>query len=120
MPENLPDILTGITRKDLFEKFRLQLRKDFESCALQGSFCDELQQNYEMIKQVILTEIEKTGRIAGGRLQELLYRIDISEMQIKNAYIKSPELKMEEVIADLIIKRELQKIVFKEFYGKHE
>jgi hypothetical protein len=46
----------------------------------------------------------------------LLYRIDVSELQIKKLSREKPENEMNEIMAELIIKRELQKVVIKEHY----
>ena len=54
----------------------------------------------------------------GNSLKNLLYRIDITELQIKNAALKNPELHLQFLLAELIIKRILQKVVLKELYSK--
>lgn len=114
--EELPDISTGISKPGLFEKFKLQLQKDFENCGLEGTFAVDLIADYDLILNAVHLEVEKINKSSSGKLNELLYRIDISEAQIKKAFNLNPDSSLNEIIADLIIKRELQKIVIKEHY----
>lgn len=120
MMEKLPDNNLGISTPDLFEKFKIQLQKDFEICGCNGVFCTHLIADLNAITLTLITEIEKISKSSGSKLSELLYRIDINELQIKNESRKFPQKKLNEVIAALIIKRELQKIVYKEYFKKNE
>lgn len=114
--EELPDIITGISKPDLFQKFKLQLQKDFENCSLNAEFVSALIPDFDFILNVVNSEIEKINKSSSGKLNELLYRIDISELQIKKALGVKKEAGLNEVIAELIIKRELQKIIIKEHF----
>jgi hypothetical protein len=114
--EELPDISSGISRPDLFEKFKLQLKKDFEGSGLNGDFADALEPRFENILNSVIHEIEKINARAVSKLTGLLYRIDVSELQIRKLSQIKPQSDMNELIAELIIKRELQKIVIKEHY----
>lgn len=115
----VPDIITGITRPDLFTAFKTQLKKDFENCGLQCDFADALVADYEMIFSIVSKEINTILK-SGGKLNELLYRIDINEAQIKKLSKERSNSDLNDVLAELIIKRELQKVVIKEYYKKNE
>jgi hypothetical protein len=112
--DELPDINSGISKPELFEKFKLQLQKDMEYCGLNGKFVSELIPEYQFIVNVLHSELEKITKIS-GKLNELLYRIDISESQIKKASASSSN-SFNEIVAELIVKRELQKIIIKEHF----
>lgn len=114
--EELPDINTGISKPGLFNKFKIQLKKDFENCGLDGAFTDSLIPDFNLILDRVNAEVEKINKATSGKLNELLYRIDISEAQIKKAFNLNPDTTLNTVIAELIIKRELQKIVIKEHF----
>jgi hypothetical protein len=116
MMEELPDINSGLLRPDLFAKFREQLKKDFVGSGLNGDFAMTLEQDYDLIFKKVIDEIDKAGRTAHSKLTGLLYRIDVSELQIKKLSREKPENEMNEIMAELIIKRELQKVVIKEHY----
>lgn len=120
MSESLPDINIGLTKPDLFEKFKVQLKKDFDNCALESGFCNELTSNYHELLRILELQLDIIGKKFSGKLNELLYRIDISEHQIKKLSRLNTEKTLNEVMAELIIKRELQKVVYKEFFKKHE
>ena len=109
--DDLPDIITGISKPDLFEKFKMQLQKDFEGAGLNGDFAGTLSPDYNALLEVIKFEVEKINRSAISKLTGLLYRIDISELQIKKLSKEKPRSSMDEIISELILKRELQKII---------
>lgn len=114
--DELPDINTGISKPDLFEKFKMQLQKDFEFCGLDGKFAVDLTPDFDLILKVVHLEVEKINKASSGKLNELLYRIDISEAQIKKAFNLKQDSELNEIIAELIVKRELQKIIIKEHF----
>jgi hypothetical protein len=114
--DELPDIITGISKPDLFQKFKAQLQKDFEFCSLDGKFATELTPDFDLILKLVHLEVEKISKASSGKINELLYRIDISEAQIKKAFNLKPGSGLNEIISELIVKRELQKIVIKEHY----
>lgn len=112
--DELQDINSGISKPELFEKFKLQLQKDFEYCGLNGKFAADLIPDYRLVVNSLDSELEKIVKMS-GKLSELLYRIDISEMQIKKASASSSN-SFNGVVAELIVKRELQKIIIKEHF----
>lgn len=120
MDEILPDISQGISKPGLFEKFKLQLQKDIEICGCNGEFCTRLKADFNEIANTLKLEIEKINSTSGIKLSELLYRIDVSETQIKDKSKRFPKKHINEIISELIIKRELQKIVYKEYFKKDE
>lgn len=106
----------NISQEYLLMKFLEQLRKDFDACAV-GTFFEELKApvNFTEIVCAVsnaLSVIEKQG-FSG--YQQLLYRIDVSEKQI--AHISVMENK-NNAIAELIIKRILQKVILKIQFSK--
>lgn len=114
--DELPDIITGISKPDLFGKFKIQLQKDFEGAGLNGDFANGLTQDYNAVLVEIQIEVEKINKLAVSKLTGLLYRIDISELQIKKMSEERTKSSMNEIISELILKRELQKIVIKEHF----
>jgi hypothetical protein len=59
-----------------------------------------------------LTRVDKNGHLQG-----LLYRVDISEKQIKEASEKQTLQRFEEVLSDLVIRRILQKIILRKKFS---
>ena len=114
--DNLPDIITSISKPDLFEAFKIQLKKDFDNCGLNSDFMTKLIPDYNFILDLLSKEVSLIIKTSNDKLMELLYRIDISEMQIKKLGIQKPESTFNQIVAELIIKRELQKVVIKQMF----
>ena len=53
------------------------------------------------------------------RIINLLYRIDLSEEKVQNE-MKNTKLTFSELLAELIVKRELQKVIIKNYYSNPE
>ena len=102
--------------KERFEKFKQQTLKDFELAGamthlpnLDTSDLAELQNSFYLSVLKLSNE---------NALKNLLYRIDITELQINKAKQKEPQLPLQQIIAQLMIKRILQKVILKELYSK--
>lgn len=111
------DVNDHLIRENLFDLFKIQLKKDFDSCSLSTDFIDNLPSQFELLKNALLLELKpllKTNSI----LSNLLYRIDISELQITNYQLKNSSINFEEVLAELIIKRILQKVILKKKFSQ--
>ncbi len=114
---DLPDINHSLQQEDLFLVFKNQLHKDFESCGLSTDFITQLPRLFLDLRQSIETEIKHIAKTSNSALYNLLYRIDISEVQIKNYLATNPALSYECALAELMIKRILQKVIFKKRFS---
>jgi hypothetical protein len=111
------DLNTYLFKQDLFELFKFQLTKDFESAGLDVNFTQNLPRELELLKSTIQSQVQTVNKQQAHLLPILLYRIDISEVQIKTYSKKYPELSYEALLAELIIKRILQKVILKKTYS---
>ena len=112
----IPDVLHNLEKPDLFEKFKTQVYRDFELAGL-IDYLPIIESNHlEHLKKAFFSSIIKLE--ISNALKNLLYRIDVTELQIKQASHKNSEMPLQEVLAELMIKRILQKIVLKELYSK--
>jgi hypothetical protein len=116
MNEDL-EINNHLLKADLFAAFKTQLKKDFESSAVNADFVDALPSDFYLIRGSI---IHQTGGLFknGSLLSALLYRVDISELQLKRSQEKNKNLSFEEIVSELIIKRILQKVILKKTFSK--
>ncbi len=105
-----------LIQENLFELFKRQLKKDFDSCSLDTEFTNDLPVDLEPLKIAIRSQLKPL--LNNGQLSALLYRIDISELQIKNYETKNKNLSFEEILAELIIKRILQKVILKKRFSQ--
>ena len=109
----LPDIQNQISQPELYELFINQIKKDFENSAIDITFIDDFIQDYQFIHASITKKLKDILKSSTSKLNVLLYRIDISEGQIKILSQKKPQMSFEELLAELIMKRILQKVVIK-------
>ena len=109
-----------LNRKDLFDAFKLQLAKDFQQSNFEASFIEDLEPDYDHILEKIVLALQRSEKRADSDVLQLLYRIDISESQLKKYLNKDNNKNHWVTIAELIIKRVLQKVVTKRFYKKNE
>ena len=110
------DTITSLQKPDLFEKFKIQVYKDFELAGVLDYMPIIDSNNLTELKDKFNASILKLE--ITNALKILLYRIDITELQIKQASQKTPETSLQQVLAELMIKRILQKVVLKELYSK--
>jgi hypothetical protein len=118
--ENLQNINSQISTKDLFDAFKIQLAKDFEQSNFPADFVEALEPNYASIHEKIAFELQSNEKKTDLNLMQLLYRIDISEAQLKRYLSENKNENYFNILAELIIKRVLQKVVIKRMYKDNE
>jgi len=118
--QDLQDIRNQLSSKDLFDAFQMQLVKDFEQSNFPADFVKALEPDYISIHKKIAFELKRNESNSDFNLMHLLYRIDISEAQLKKYLNGNENETYFNVIAELIIKRVLQKVVIKQYYKNTE
>jgi hypothetical protein len=118
--QNSPDITNRLSSKDLFEAFKRQLAKDFDQSNFPSDFVNHLEPDYNRIHDKIAVELQRHEKKSDFNLMNLLYRVDIGEAQLKKYLNKNKDKSHSNVIAELIIKRVLQKVVIWQYYKKNE
>lgn len=116
----LTNLEDQFSSKDLFDAFKVQLARDFEQGNFRSDFVATLEPDFNSIRKKIEFELQGTEVNNGFRLMPLLYRIDISEAQLKKYLEVDPSKNYLEAISELIIKRVLQKVVIKRYYSSNE
>ena len=104
----------------MFDAFKRQLAKDFEQSNFPIDFVSKLEPDYARIHETILRELLSSQSKADFNVMQLLYRIDISEAQLKRYLNENKNESYFNVIAELIIKRVLQKVVIRQHYKNKE
>ena len=103
-----------LEKPEWFDRFKTQVRKDFELAGVLQHLPFLETHSLEELKQSFYQSVLKLEM--GNSLKNLLYRIDLTELQIKQASLQNPDLPLQYLLAELMIKRILQKIVLKELY----
>ena len=109
-PGNLVDT-EFLSQKDLLRNLILQIRKDFESAGIQIKLVLNKRYSVAELAQIISDAFMQAGATA---MFNLLYRVDVSEKQLKDG-MPTPGIDPI-LVAELVIKRELQKVVLRKQY----
>lgn len=118
--QSLEQINDQFSSKDLFEAFKIQLAKDFGQSNFPIGFIHDLPSDFRHIQERIALELERSEKNADATTMTLLNRVDISETQLKQYLNGHTQDSQVMAIAELIIKRVLQKVVIKQYYKRNE
>ena len=119
----MPDVTTlknQLSSNELFQAFKRQLAKDFEQSNFPADFVEALGPVYSTILEKIAEELQRHERRTDFNIMQLLYRVDISEAQLNKYISERRDENYFTVIAELIIKRVLQKVVTRHYYKPSE
>ena len=94
-----------------------QVSKDFSILGIEITFSENSNNTYLELFHQILPHIEKLQKVNFQNFYNLLYRIDLSEDQIKREMAASVDKTFSEVVTDLILKREMLKVVMRKNYS---
>ncbi|MEX1188946.1 MAG: hypothetical protein WED33_06790 [Bacteroidia bacterium] len=116
---NIPDLKTDkveltpyFNNKSILRELILQLNKDFLSAGIKLKLL--LSRKYEF-QELIVIIAEALEKYPTQTVFNLLYRVDISENQLRNA-MPTPGVDLT-LFSEVIIKRELQKVVLRKLYS---
>lgn len=113
---DLTNISQYINRLDLIKDTANQIIKDFEMFGMEIKFSGNKYNAYEELFNQIEPHINKLISTNQQKFMGILYRIDLSDEQIKKAIDQNASEPFSEIVTDLIIKRELQKVVIRSHY----
>lgn len=118
--ENLTNIQNQLSSTALFEAFKQQLIKDFEQSSFPVEAIESINPNYNKIHGIILSLLQHNEFSSQHNIMQLIYRVDISETQLAKYLNEHKDRNYFDVIAELIIKRVLQKVVLKQHFKNNE
>lgn len=96
-----------------------QIIKDFSQFGLEVSFSGIVQYAYnELYEQLLVLIIDLLNQNT-RKLYSLLYQIDLSEHKIRNVFQENPERNLSEIITELIIERDLQKVATRIYFKEN-
>jgi hypothetical protein len=110
------DLSPYLNRLDFLNDTANQIIKDFGMSGMKINFSGNTDNAYTELFSQIHPHIEKLLKGNSEIFYNLLYRIDLSETQIKKAVESSVDKSFSEIITDLILKRELLKVVMRKTY----
>ena|ERR1051325_1304665 len=102
--------------KQYLQETALALQNQFGIDSLPDYEAEE-QQLYDALKRLLSKRIEEMIDHEFDKFVNLLYRIDINESKVKQALSQHPFSKGVEAVADMIIQRQLQKVITRKQYS---
>lgn len=112
------DLSNYINRLDMIRATAAQIIKDFEMFGMEVRFSGNPYNAYEELFDQIEPQIKKLMDSQPSKFMGFLYRIDLSDDLVKKALKANSSEPVSALFSDLIIKRELQKVVIREHYKK--
>ncbi len=97
-----------------------QIQKDFSMFGMDIDFPINFSMIYKDLVKHIDSHIETLMYTNVQKLSALLYQVDIGEKEITDAWEKHPEYTRSSVITELLIYRELKKVIFRNYYKNYK
>jgi hypothetical protein len=116
MKLNLSDLSSYFNRPDLIKDTASQIIKDFDMFGMEVRFSGNAYNAYEELFDQIEPHIKKLIDSNRSKFMGILYRIDLNDEQVTKAVRENSSEPFSAIITDLIIKRELQKVVIRHHY----
>ncbi len=110
------DISPYLNRLEMLQQTADQLIKDFGMFGLEIKFSGNNYNAYEELFNQVEPHIDQMLTNNRQKFMAVLYRIDLSDTQIQQATKENPTDLYSHLITDLILKRELQKVVIRNYY----
>lgn len=105
-------------KEELIRKTALQVIKDFALFGQDITFPKDIKYAYQELFVQLNKQIEDLLALNSQKLLSLLYQIDISEKKIQRVASYSPETPLSEVVSELIIERELKKVLTRMYFSQ--
>lgn len=105
------EIENYLLKEEIFRLFRDQLKKDFEGAGIDSGATARMVDAATV--RPVLRDIVQDLQRRSDALSRLLYRVDVSEAQLRSYTAKMPGAEFVDVVAGLIIMRTLQKVVIR-------
>lgn len=109
-------IQTHLSKTELVLETALQIMKDFAVFGIQIKYSGNPQTAYNELHQQLVSQIEQLISTSKSKLISVLYRIDLSESELKKGELELPNYTYTEAMAHQIIVRELKKVLSRKFY----
>jgi hypothetical protein len=113
---NFSNLSPYFNRLDIVRATADQIIKDFEMFGMEIKFSGNAYNAYQELFEQIEPHIKKLIGTNRSKFMGILYRIDLNDEQVKKAVDGNSSEPFSEIITDLIIKRELQKVVIRNHY----
>jgi hypothetical protein len=110
------DIELYKTKTEMIRQTVEQVIKDFTMFGMDVEFTGHTDMAYPEMFRQLSSHVSHLLEIDPHRLSALLYQVDLGENKIMEASSLHPEWTLPEVIAELVIHRELKKVLTRNYY----
>jgi hypothetical protein len=114
---NSEDAILPTKNISLLYEVVVQIKKDFDAFGFDVKFTGNQETAWKELSTQLIPIVESLLSTNYQRLYNLLYKIDVSELQLASYSKANIDKPLAEVISDLILKRELQKVVLRKIYN---
>jgi hypothetical protein len=114
------DIRNATKREDLIRETALQIIKDFSEFELDIQFSGNVKDFYLELFGQMRKHVDNLLGENGEKFFNLLYRIDVSPDEINSYQQQFPQVPLPDVITELIIHRELKKILIRDYFRRSQ
>ena len=110
------DIELYKTKTEVVRQTVDQVKKDFTMFGMDVEFTGDTDMAYNEMFLQLSAYVSHMLEIDPHRLSALLYQVDLGENKIMESSTLHPEWSLPEVITELIIHRELKKVLMRNYY----
>lgn len=110
------DIELYKTKTEVIRQTVEQVKKDFTMFGMDVEFTGNTDMAYSELFQQLVATVAHLLEIDPHRLSALLYQVDLGENKIMESSVLHSDWSLPEVITELIIHRELKKVLIRNYY----
>ncbi|MFW5656456.1 MAG: hypothetical protein ACOC0C_02465 [Bacteroidota bacterium] len=111
------EIIQAKNNQKFVEMAARQVVKDFATCGMAIEFPSDIIFAYDQLFDQVLDIISELLNENEEKLRALLYRIDLSEKNMKQATLAASDQTRGIIIAELILEREMQKVLIRNYFS---
>ncbi len=102
------------------EETTISIRNQFALENTSGIQTTDERAKYEQLKKILIKRLEEMIDHEFEKFINVLYRIDVSEYKVKKALTEQPFKAGVEKIAEMIIQRQMQKVITRKQYATQQ
>jgi hypothetical protein len=110
------DIELYKTRSEVIRQTVAQVMKDFAMFGMDIEFTGNTEMAYNELFFQLSQHIQRLLENDFAKLAALLYQVDVSERKILDSVTDHPDYSHAEVISELVIHRELKKVLLRNYF----
>jgi hypothetical protein len=103
-------------KKEVIRQTVEQVKKDFAMFGMEVEFTGNSEMAYGEMFEQLAAHVSHLLEIDPHRLSALIYQVDLGENKIMESTSLHPDWTLTEVITELVIHRELKKVLIRNYY----